>query len=357
MADIATHLGVSRQLVSIVLRDMPGASSETRERVQQAAKELGYSPHIGARTMRQTRSRHIGVVFAPAHATEPDIVEAIYPAAAEHGYQVVLSAQTWTRDTVLATEELLGYRCAAVIAIGGPGLPAPQLRALAKRVKVPLVVVGAGDRNRAFDVVRSAGDTGIARIVQHLVALGHQQIAYVHCASMPPAALRLEGYERATAEAGLAADIVEVPGVDYTEESGATAGRKLLQRRQLPTAVVTGNDQEAVGVMQVLTRAGVAIPSDVSLTGFDDSRFARLSSVDLTTARQDPEQMGEAAVAAAVRRIDRPTLRPSLFVVDPSLVVRSSTAEPRQPADPPRRPKSALETLDGGTALWHTSTC
>ena len=97
-----------------VQAQLPGASPETRDRVLKAAKDLGYSPHIGARTLRQSRPRQIGVAFAPAHATEPDIVEAIYPAAAEHGYRVVLSAQTSTRTTVLAVEELLGYRCASI---------------------------------------------------------------------------------------------------------------------------------------------------------------------------------------------------------------------------------------------------
>lgn len=329
MADLAAHLGVSRQLVSIVLRDMPGASPETRERVRRAATELGYRPHIGARTLRQTRSRHIGVAFTPAHATEPDIVEAIYPTAAKHGYQVVLSPQTRTRSTPQAVEELLGYRCAAVIVIG-PELAGAALKALAKRVQVPVVVIGWGDRNRAFDVVRSAGDAGVELAVAHLVQLGHRQIAYVHAAAMPPAPLRLQGYTRAVAEAGLEIDVVTVPGEDYTEEAGAVAGRQLLERSQLPTAVVTGNDQVAVGVLQVLARAGVAVPGTVSLTGFDNSRFARQSSVDLTSASQDPEQMGEAAVAAAVRRIQDPTLRPSLFVVEPDLMVRTSTGRPRR---------------------------
>lgn len=328
MADIAAHVGVSRQLVSIVLRDMPGASAETRERVLRAAHELGYRPNLGARTLRQTRSWNLGVAFSPAHATEPDIVEAIYPAAAERGYQVVLSAQTRTRDTNQAVEELLGYRCAAVVVIGSD-LPQPAMRQLARRVGVPLVAVGAGERNTAYDVVRSAGDLGIALAVDHLVALGHLSIAYVHCASMPPARLRLRGYHRAVAAAGLEADVMTVSGVDYTEESGAAAGRLLLGRDRMPTAVVTGNDQEAVGLLQVLSRAGTTVPDQLSLTGFDDSRFAALSSVDLTTVRQDPTLMGRAAVAAALARIDSPETRPSLTVIAPTLVVRGSTAPPR----------------------------
>jgi DNA-binding LacI/PurR family transcriptional regulator len=92
--------------------------------------------------------------------------------------------------------------------------------------------------------------------------------------------------------------------------------------------VVTGSDQQAVGLLQVLSRAGVAVPGRVSLTGFGDGWPARLSSVDLTTARQDPEKMGIAAIQAAVRRIDQPALPPSVSVVEPWLVVRGSTSRP-----------------------------
>jgi DNA-binding LacI/PurR family transcriptional regulator len=331
MADIAAHLGVSRQLVSIVLRDMPGASQATRERVRDAAKELGYSPHMGARTLRQTRSRHIGVAFAPTHATEPDIIDAIYPAAAENGYHVVLSAQTSTRSAEQAVEELLSYRCAAIIVIGSV-LPEAELRALARRAKVPMVVVGSGERNTAYDVVRSAGDVGMRLAVRHLFEQGHRRIAYVHTSAMPPGALRLNGYTATMKESGLEPDVLEIRGADFTEEAGAAAGRTLLERRTMPTAVVAGNDQQAIGLMQVLTRAGVPVPDDVSLIGFDDSRFAQLSSVDLTTARQDPVQMGEAAVNLAVRRVGQPNRRPTLSVIEPSLVVRGSTAKPRRRA-------------------------
>jgi DNA-binding LacI/PurR family transcriptional regulator len=327
MADIAARLGVSRQLVSIALRGLPGASSETRERVQKVAEELGYRPHLAARSLRQTKSRHIGVAFAPVDTAEADLVEAIYPAAAEHGYQLVLSARTGTRSTQQAVDELLGYRCAAVIVIGS-GLPAAELRELADRVTVPMVALGASQRSPAFDVVRSAGDIGIALAVEHLVRLGHPRVAYVHCGAMPVAGIRMRGYIRAASAADFEADVVAVPGPDYAEEAGAEAGRILLARNELPTAVVTGNDQQAVGLLQVLSRAGIAVPGRVSLTGFGDGRAARLSSVDLTTARQDPEKMGTAAIQAAIRRIDQPALPPSVSVVEPWLVVRGSTGRP-----------------------------
>ena len=145
---------------------------------------------------------------------------------------------------------------------------------------------------------------------------------------MPVAGIRMRGYIRAASAADFEADVVSVPGPDYAEEAGAEAGRILLARNELPTAVVTGNDQQAVGLLQVLSRAGIAVPGRVSLTGFGDGWAARLSSVDLTTARQDPEKMGTAAIQAAIRRIDQPTLPPSVSVVEPWLVVRGSTGRP-----------------------------
>ncbi len=325
MADVAAHLGVSRQLVSIVLRNMPGASDDTRRRVRQAADELGYRPHLGAQTLRQTKSHHIGVSFAPQHATEPDIVEAIYSAAAAAGYQVVLSAQTSTRSAAQTIEELLGYRCAALVVIGSD-LSDQRMRRTAQQVSVPMVVVGGAKASSAFDVVYSAGDLGTRLVVDHLVGLGHRRIAYVSADAMASARLRRKGYLGAIGMAGLEPDVVSVSGADYAEEAGAAAARTLLERDRLPTAVAAGNDQQAVGLITVLGRAGVAVPREVSVAGFDDSRFAGLSSIDLTTARQDPDQMGRAVVAAAVRRLQEADAAPSAHVVTPTLVVRSSTA-------------------------------
>lgn len=332
MADIAAHLGVSRQLVSLVFRDAPGASEETRRRVREAAAELGFRPHVAARSLRRTRSTDLGVVFAPAHSTEFEIIEHVYTAASGHGYDVILSAQTAARSTDDAVDELLGHRCAGLVVIGSH-LDHAGLRALSRRASVPVVDVGYGKRNAHYDVVRSSGDKGIDDMVTHLAEIGHRRIAYVDPAAMPAAALRRRGYDRAAERLGLTADVLPVPGRyrrgDYFEEAGAAAARRLLERKELPTAVVAPNDHAAVGVLQILLRAGVRVPGDVSITGFDDSPIARLSSVDLTTVRQDPALMGIAAVEAAVRRIRDGAAAPAETVVATRLVRRGSVAPPR----------------------------
>lgn len=327
MADIADRVGVSRPLVSIVLRNAPGASAQTRERVLEAARELGYTPHQGAQSLRRSRSQHLGVTFEPTHASEPEIVEAVYATAAERGYQVVLSARTPLRDEQQTLEELLGYRCAAILALGSE-LGHVRLAALARRSAVPVVLVGTGRRNGSYDVVQSDGAHGIAAVVEHLADLGHRHVAYLHCPSLPSAADRLRGFVAAARRRGLLTELVRVPGRGFTEEAGSEGARLLLAAHSRPTALVAGNDQQAVGALWVLIRAGVDVPGQVSVAGFDDTRFARLSAVDLTTASQDTAALGRRAVEAALRRIEEPGLPPQLTCVVPRLLVRSSTAVP-----------------------------
>ncbi len=327
MADIAAHLGVSRQLVSAVLRGESGPSAQAYERITAAARELGYRPHAGAQALRRARSTDVGVVFTPTHSSEPEIVEALYPALASRGYQAVLSALTGERSTRQAVEELLGHRCAAIVLLGSE-LTHAELLALSSDCPVPLVEVGSGRRNDAYGVVVSAGEQGMAAAVRHLVGLGHSRLLYLDAPSIRPTRSRLRGYRRAVTAAGLAPQ-VEVCPAGYDEWAGAGAAESLLRRDELPTAVLAANDQIAFGLVQALQGSGVRVPEDVSVTGFDDIRLASLPGVELTTLRQDPALMGEAAVATAVRRLVDPSESPGRTVIPTPLVVRRTTGPAR----------------------------
>ena len=327
MGDVAARAGVSRQLVSLIFRNAPGASSESRARVLEAAAELDYRPNTGARALRRGTSRSLGVLFQPKHTSEADVVGGIYPAAHRVGYHVVLSAVTSARDETTAVAELLGYRCEALILIG-THMGLDDLRKLA--AQLPVVAVGGGppEGETDWDIVRSAGDVGVTLAVDHLVQLGHRHIVYVHGQRMPSAKIRQQGYLQAMARHGLPPRIVTTPE-DYIEESGADAAKTLVQDGTLPTAVVAGNDHAALGLIHALLRVGVKVPEQVSVTGFDDSRVAQLSYVDLTTVHQDGSEMGRFAVEAALERITAARTNPTEVVVAPTLIVRGSTAAPR----------------------------
>jgi DNA-binding LacI/PurR family transcriptional regulator len=326
MHDVAARVGVSQALVSLVFRNAPGASAETRERVFRAAAEIGYRPHTAAQLLRRTRSRHIGVLFTLQQPYDVDLVDALYPAAEHLGYHVVLGAMLPTRDERQAAQDLLDYRSEALI-LTGPRSDSPALAELTKNV--PVVEIGRRLRDDTIDVVRVADDRGGAHAVDHLVGLGHRDIVHIDGGRLPGAADRRRGYRSAMRKHRLDRHIRVLPG-DYTEESGARAARQLLSEEELPTAVFAGNDRCAHGVLDTLIREGVDVPGDVSVVGYDDSRTAKLSFIDLTTIRQDATQMAEHAVQAAVERLDHGRTSGRDIVLDPHLVVRTSTAPPRQ---------------------------
>jgi DNA-binding LacI/PurR family transcriptional regulator len=322
LADVAARAGVSTALVSIVMRDVPGASVATRERVRRAAEEIGYRPDTRARLLRSSRSRLIGVVFGVQHAFHGDLLTGLYAAAEQAGYELALSAVTAGRGEQRAVDGLLRDRCEALVLLG-PSSPTAQLADLATRL--PVVVVARSVRSAAVDVVRTADDEGMHLAVDHLVTLGHRDVVHVDGGRSPGAAERRRGYRQAVRRYGLQPRVV--PG-GLTEEDGAAAARTLLAG-PLPGAVAVFNDRCALGLLDVLRRAGRSVPSDVSVVGFDDSRLARLSSVDLTSVAQDVEQLSTLAVRRALDRLDGVPVEHRELVVPPRLVVRSTTAPPR----------------------------
>jgi DNA-binding LacI/PurR family transcriptional regulator len=323
MADVAKRAGVSRALVSIVMRNEPGASPENRERVWQAAKELDYRPNFAAQMLRRTRTKHLGVIYTMAHGLDADLVEALYPVAEEAGFSLALGAMTATRDWRRAAEELLEFRCEAIIVIA----PEDDPRGFAEVAHAaPLIAVGR--RIVGVDSVH-IDDPATSRLaVDHLVALGHRRIVHVDGGNEPGAAGRREGYLEAMRAHGLE-EFAHVEAGDYSEESGAKAGFRLLDEKVDFTAIAAANDRMAVGVTNSLILAGLRVPDDVSIVGTDDSALARMSHRDLTSVSQRVPTFAKHVVELAINRIDG-SLEPSAdVIIDPELVIRTSTAPPR----------------------------
>ncbi|MDG9689346.1 LacI family transcriptional regulator [Streptomyces sp. Alain-F2R5] len=331
MADVASRAGVSRALVSIVFRNQPGASPETRERVLRVADEIGYRPDSAARLLARGRSRTLGVMLTVHQPFQADLVEGIYPEAERLGYDVLLSANAPGRDEAKAIESLLSHRCGALILLG-PGSDAADLDALGRRTVA--VSVGRHVPGAHVDSVRTAEGKGVRQAIDHLVECGHRRIVHVDGGRGPGSAERRRAYRAAMRRHGLEAEIRVLPG-DHTESSGIDAGRLLAAERDrgtpLPTAVLAGNDRCAMGVLISFTRTGIDVPGDVSLVGYDDSHLSHLMPVGLTTVRQDAVLMAEHAVRFAVERLENADLKPREAVLDPKLVVRGTSGAPRQP--------------------------
>ncbi|WP_329266993.1 LacI family DNA-binding transcriptional regulator [Streptomyces sp. NBC_01451] len=327
LADVASRAGVSTALVSIVMRGAKGAGEATRERVLQAAREIGYRPDARARLLRSHRSHLLGVQFGLQHPFHSDLVEGIYAAAEPAGYQIALSAVAAGRGEQRAVETLLDDRCEALILLG-PQAPAARLAELAGRLPVVSVARRLRPSVPGLEVVRTADDEGARQAVDHLVALGHRDIAHIDGGRAPGAADRRRGYRTAMNRHGLGEHIRVLPG-GLTEEEGAEAARTLSATRPRPTAVLAFNDRCATGVLDLFLRSGVAVPGDISVVGFDDSHLARLAHIDLTTVGQDIARLAGLAVGRAVARLEGAEIPAGEQVITPRLVVRGTSAPPR----------------------------
>jgi DNA-binding LacI/PurR family transcriptional regulator len=321
MEDVAQRAGVSRALVSIVFRGVPGASTATRERVMRAAEELAYRPDQRARLLGRSRTRMVGVAFGLHDEFHAEVVEQLYLAVDGTGYELVLGAVAPTRDEHRAVQSLLDYRCEALILVG-PALPRAAIGELAGRV--PVVVVARALRSRTVDVVRTDDVAGTRLAVEYLAGLGHQSIAHVDGQRAPGAAERRRGYAAALRGLGLDAYARVIPG-GLTEQDGERAAAELLAG-PLPTAVTAFNDHCAAGLMAAIRARGMRIPDQLSVVGYDNSHIASLSTVALTTIAQDAPALARTALGLALAGNEHERGASPETVLPPRLVLRQTSA-------------------------------
>ena len=325
MSDVAERAGVSRQLVSLVLRGAAGPSEASRELILAAAAELDYRPNASARLLRQNRTRLIGMLFTALNSFEVRVVERMLERAAEQGFGVVLGPLTKRRTTEVVVRQLLEQRVEALACFN----PDPKAPALQRALDLmPVVWLGERAREPRADVVRTDDDTGLKLLVDHLAGLGHRDITYAGGLGGPVGPDRAVTYRAAMTDRGLAAGIDIVLG-GFGEEDGADAARLLLARDRLPTAVIGCSDHSGAGLLATFARAGISVPGTISVTGYDDSDIAALSYNDLTAVRQDIDLTVDATLAAITRRLANPTTTPREVPTEASLTVRSSTGPPR----------------------------
>lgn len=322
LEDVAAAAGVSRALVSIVIRDAPGASAATRERVMRAAAELGYRPDVRARLLARSQSKLIGTVFGMAGTFHFDVLDGLYTAAEARGYELILSALTQSRGEARAVQSLQDFRLDALVMIG-PDIEKPMLAG-----KVPLVAVGWHVDDPAVDSVRTSDAKGMALAVDHLVERGHRRIVHVDGGEGTISTSRRDEFLRAMDAHGLLADARVLTG-GLTRLEGYTAARTMLDDPRLPTAVIGFNDEVALSVLESFLHAGHRVPQDVSVIGWDNSLASKLPHVRLTTVSQDPQLIAKLAVDRAIARVEGAPIGERDIVLEPSLMVRATTGSAR----------------------------
>ncbi|MDI5963732.1 LacI family DNA-binding transcriptional regulator [Streptomyces sp. SL13] len=325
LAEVARKVGVSEATVSRVLNDKPGVSDTTRQAVLTALDVLGYERPT---QLRGVRARLVGVVV-------PELQNPIFPALAEVvggalvqlGFTPVLctrSAGGLTEAEYVAM--LLDQQVSGVVFCGG--LSAEEYANLLGR-GVPVVLLNAAVDHPGFPQVSTDDAAAVEQAFHHLVSLGHRDIALmVGPTAHVPSRRKTEAFTRLAARAGL--DITgRIGQALFSFEGGQAVAGELLAAGA--TAVICGSDILGLSTVRAARRAGLRVPADVSVVGFDDSAFMNYTDPPLTTLRQPIDAMARAAVALLVNQIEGNAPTPKELLHEPELVVRMSTGPVRRP--------------------------
>lgn len=329
MSDVAEVAGVSHQTVSRVLNDFPKIRPATRDRVLAAIEELGYRRNRAARTLVTRRSKAIGVITADMNHFGPaNIMLGLESASREAGYSLSLTALPEISTTALrsAVDQLLDQAVEAVVMVVAHQTALTLAQSL--HIAVPLVLV-EGDLSATPLTAGVDQIAGARRATTHLLDLGHQSVLHLPGpADWVEAAARQEGWRTALEERGRPVPALMARG-DWSSRSGYESGQAMLQQLRpiRPTAVFAANDQMALGLLRALQVAGLRVPGDVSVVGFDDIPESGYFSPPITTVRQDFPELGRRTMALVLRVLDG-ELEASEPLVQPQLIVRSSTAAP-----------------------------
>ncbi|PWF87240.1 LacI family transcriptional regulator [Kocuria rosea] len=335
LSQVAAQAGVSKGTVSKVLNGRPDVGEDTRERVRAAVADLGYTGSAARRprtaivlvfdTLESNYSLQVmaGAVDACGRA-EADLMLSTLPSL-EQG-DVSPFSEDWFARCGRTGET-------AVIAVTTP-LTAEQVAAAA-HAQVPLVAIDPV--NSLPSTVPSIGSTNWAgghEATTHLLGLGHRRIGHLSGAGgSVPARERLAGYRSALEDAGVPHDPGLVTGGGFSYEAGFAGAQELLELEDPPTALFAASDEAALGAFEAARQAGLRVPEDLSVVGFDDTLLARWASPKLTTVRQPLHAMGEMAVERAITLLAGGSRRVHPLQLQTSLVERSSTAAPRGAAD------------------------
>ena len=325
LEDVAARAKVSHQTVSRVINKHPNVSSATREKVEAAIAELGYRRNTAARSLVTRRSQTIGVLAAEMGQYGPaNTLLGVQQAAREAGYFVSIEAikEAGTSAISDAVRHLTDQGADGIIVIVPHDGTVQALEGLT--LDVPVILVGAPGGG-LFSGALVDQKLGARLAVSHLIDLGHRRIGHV---SGPQdwvdGRSRAEGWGERLREAGLPDDLL-IEG-DWSAGSGYRIGRQLAAERTV-TALFVGNDQMALGLLRAFNEAGVRVPDDVSVVGFDDQPESGYFTPPLTTVRQDFEELGRRCMNVMLGALKGGSVAGTV-VVEPELVVRSSTSAP-----------------------------
>ncbi|MBK8024400.1 MAG: LacI family DNA-binding transcriptional regulator [Chloroflexi bacterium] len=330
---VAERAGVSQTTVSFVLNNVEDAniSPETKERVLQAARELNYVPDMAARSLARGRSNNIALVLSHPHSQIwldeyiPKVLTGIGQATEHTDWRVLVQLDRTGTQNVYA--DLLQSKEAAGVIVSFSHPSADDIRQILNCTQQGLAVVSLNNIHPDVYSVEVDKFRGVRAVVQHLIDLGHCRVAcipYAPAMTSPHAERRLRVFRDTLRQAGCPFDPKLVRYGDYDPETGYEAMKQILQESPLPTAVYAMNDVMAVGAYRAIDEAGLRIPEDIAVAGFDDIRLASYFTPPLTTVNEPDIEQGRLAAQMLLALIEGDAPEEKHITLETQLVVRQS---------------------------------
>lgn len=330
LAEVAKKVGVSEATVSRVLNGKPGVSDATRAAVLTALDVLGYERPT---QLRGERARLVGLVLPElGNPIFPALAEVIGGVLAQQGFTPVLCTRTaGGLSEADYVEMLIDQQVSGVVFAGGHYMEADAPHEHYYRLLelgLPVVLVNAACDDLEFPRVATDDVVAVEQAFGHLTSLGHERIGLLlGPQDHVPSRRKLAAFTEAAARVGLDILPKDVEHALFALEGGQSATARLIANGI--TGIICASDPLALGAIRAVRRAGLSVPEDVSVVGFDDSAFINCTHPPLTTVRQPIEAMGRAAVTLLVNQIERGTVHAEELLYEPELVVRGSTAPAR----------------------------
>jgi LacI family transcriptional regulator len=331
LQEVADAAGVHRSTASRALNPEKAhlIGQDVVERVQAAARRIGYQRDVLAAGLRTKRSRLIGVVVPDmANLVFAPILSAIETVLAENGYSALIAnAGGGVERQIRIVDQLIAHRVEGIVLATAQQEDPVLTRCL--EAGVPAVLVNRAEAAARASTVISDDINGMRLAVEHLVGLGHRRIGHIAGPGhLSTGFLRRQGFEQAMAAAGLDAGAVAVASA-YTRDAGRVAAAELLDNHHDLTAVATANDLLALGLYLEMRARGLDCPGDLSVVGHNDMPMIDMVDPPLTTIHIHHGDMGRQAAELLLKQIGKPDAAPIVRVIEPELVLRGSTAAPR----------------------------
>jgi len=334
ITDVARAAGVSKAAVSFALNNRPGVAADTRARILAAARDLGWTPSLRGRALSVSRALAVGLVLArdpETLAADPffgHFIAGIETVLSVRGYALMLQVVGDQDSEQESYRQLAANGRVDGVFLTDMRVDDPRPRLL-DDLGLPTVVIGPAPGDGPWSAVSIDDQLGIAAAVEHLVSLGHRNIAHVSGPTeLVHSVSRREAWARAVSDAGLPAGACITS--DFSAQGGASATSVLLSLDEPPTAIVYANDLMAIAGMSTAASLGVAVPGQLSVTGFDDAPLSAYIQPALTTVRTDVGGWGRAAAQQLLAVIDREG-DCEIDLPAPDFVIRASTAPPSHP--------------------------